>query len=335
MKLELAKMFHRDDLQQAEAKKKEEKTKAGQLRAGNSGIFLEDGNMAGACPRKAYLRLNGIDIEPSDDRFIMFEFGRENETIIIDKLKRQIGNTFDVTGDDVNSFSWKLPSGRTVSGRPDVVISSKNGTALATLELKMVASLWTARDVVFNNSPKLAHIIQASHAMIKLGCPAKLVYIQPVDFQTPMWANTVEQFPQPGEPFSELIEYTEKEVSGGRGQAKKKVMMPKKVVPSRTVYDLEVDITGCIKYRREESKEAWTVTPVSQESIEAFYRFIDEMPSVGLGPRPLSLKACGDFENYTQCQYCELAGICDRLEKQDQAWLDECKQAVAGGLLKK
>ena len=180
--------------------------------------------------------------------------------------------------------------------------------------------------------------------MAKLGTqsmplPGKLVYIQPVDYQTPMWGSTVDMFPKPGEPLCELVEYTEKEISEGRGKAavKKKVMMPKKVLPSRTAYDLQFNKDGFVSYRNELSKGAWTDTPVSMEGIEAFYSMVDSMgwADAPLGPRPISLKSCGDFENYTMCQYCELSAHCDRLEKQPKAWFAEIQQAVKDGMLKK
>lgn len=337
MKLDILDILRRDDLQQQEQTKADGAEKSEHLRAGNSGIMLPDGNIAGTCHRKAFLRLKGVDIEPDANRLIMFEFGRQNETIIIEKLKRVLGDTFTITGDDTNTIEWQLASGRTVSGRPDIIISSKNGEALLLLEMKMVSSLWTARDVVFGNSPKLGHVIQTTHYAGKKDCPAKVVYIQPVDFQTPMWSSTVDMFPKPGEKLSELVEYTEKEVSEGRGKGavKKLTKIPKKVLPSRTVYDLKLDSDGYVSYRNETSKSGWTDTPVSMDAIEKFYEYVDQMEVGGLGPRPLSLKACGDFENYTQCQYCELSGLCDRFEQMPDRWFEEVERSVRNGTLKK
>lgn len=337
MKLDILDILKRDDMQQQEESKTQNKEKAGQLRAGNAGILMEDGNFAGSCPRRAFLRLKELDVEVDENRLVMFEFGRQNETIVIDKLRRQLGDSVVVTGDDVNKIAWTTDSGRTVSGRPDIIISDKTGKPLLVLEMKMIASLWTAKDVVFNNSPKLAHIIQAAHYGYTVGAPIKLVYIQPVDFQTPMWGNTVEQFPKPGEPLSELIEYTEKDVSQGRGKDAKKtrVMMPKKLLPSRTVYDVVVEEDGSVKYRKEGAKGGYSKTCVKMQDIESFYNAVEAMETGPLGPRPVALNADGGFGSYTPCDYCELKGLCDKYEKQPTVWLKEIAAAINNGTLKK
>ena len=330
MKINILDILNRDDLQQQEQHKADNVGKEDMLRAGNCGLMLPDGNHTGACTRKSYLRLKGIDLEAEANRLVMFEFGRQNEAIIIDKLHRQLGDTMLITGDDVNTISWQLPSGRTVSGRPDVVIANKSKEPVLLLEMKLICSVWTARSVVFGNEPKMGHIIQAMHYAMKLGVPCKLVYVQAVDFSVPGWG--MNDLPTEGQVNSEFIEYSDKIDK----KTQTKIRSPKKLLPCRVVYDLELDATGCVRYRREESKLRWTVTPVTMEGITQFYEAVDDMATgkTGLGARPISLKACGDFENYTLCQYCELNPICDRLEKQPDKWLEAVKEAVSAGLVK-
>ena len=329
MKLNILDILKRDDLQQQESTKVDNEKKAGQLRAGNSGLVLPDGNVTGACARKAFLRLQGVDLEAEENRLIMFEFGRKNEDIIIEKLKRQLGDTMVITGDDVNTISWKLTSGREVSGRPDVVLANKAGKPILLLEMKLISSMWTTRSVVFGNEPKMAHIIQATHYATKLGCPVKLVYVQAVDFQVPGWG--MDNLPAEGEVGSEHIEYTDKVDK----KTNKKIRVAKKLLPVRVVYDLEALPNGNVRYRKEDSKGFWTETPVNMDGIIKFYEVVDDMENSGnLGPRPICLKACGDFENYTLCQYCSICSFCDRLEKQPDKWYAEVQEAASKGLIK-
>jgi hypothetical protein len=329
VKFNILDLLHRDDLQQQVEHAEGNKEKEGQLRAGNAGIMLPDGNLAGSCPRLAYLRLKGIDLPADEDRAVMFEFGRQNEVILIDKLKRQFKDSLVITGDDVNSINWKLPSGRTVSGRPDIVIADKSGKPLVVLEAKMICSLWTGKSVRLENAPKLPHLIQAAHYASKLACPCKLVYIQSVDFQIP-WGGAI-KWPEQGSPEGACIEYKVRDQKVGKGPTAKtqRVACAQKLLPGRKVYDVEMH-EGSIRYRDEQSSSFWTVTPITQEGIEGYYEHIDRMEAKGdLGPRPLALKGCGDFESYVPCDYCDLKAACDKYEGKPVLWLAEAAKVAA------
>ena len=320
MKINMSDLMKCDDLQQQVEHEEEGKLKSEHLRAGNAGILLDDGNCAGACPRQAFLRLKGISVPSDEDRAVMFEFGRENETIIINKLKRQLGNSMVVTGDDINSIEWKLPNGRVVSGRPDVVVSTKDGTPVLMLELKLLCSMWTSKSVVFGGEAKLGHLIQAAHYMTHMKCPCKLIYVQAVDFHVSDWSMAFKGLPKPGENRSELIEYSEKLDK----KTNTKYMAPKKMLPSRTVFDVSFGEDGFVQFRREDSKNGFTKTPINSESIVKYYELIDRMEAEGLGNRVLALKSTGDFEGYSACDYCELKPACDKYEKHLDKWLVEC-----------
>jgi hypothetical protein len=194
--------------------------------------------------------------------------------------------------------------------------------------MKLVSSLWTAVSVMFGSEPKLAHIIQAAHYGLKLGVPIKLVYISAVDWQVP-WK--IKELPEEGELLSEYIEYSDKKNT----KLNKMERAPKKILPFRATYDLEVGEDGFVRYRKEESKNKWTTTPVTLSFIENFYSMVDTMDKEGLGPRPITLKSCGDFATYNICDYCQVKPFCDRLEAHPAKWLEEVRKANDAGQLKK
>jgi hypothetical protein len=332
LKINLKELLERDDKASNLEHAEQSAEKLGVLRAGNSGIMMEDGNFAGSCPRTTYLRLKGVDIPAPADRAVMFEFGRINETILIDKLKRTMGSTFVITGDDVNTVEWQTSSGRKVSGRPDIVVAQKDGKPLLVVEAKMCGSLSTVRDCRFGNKPKLAHICQAAHYGWRLDAPIKLVYIQSVDYATQMWPSNVKEYPKPGQAGSEQIDYTEKEI-GAKGK-KEIVMMPKRIKPGRTVYDVVIEEDGMVRYRLEGGKGAWSSTAVSIDAIVAFYEHVDAIESTQvLGPRPLSIDVKGDFLQWDNCSYCSCKPFCDSFETKLEVWFKNIKDANDRGEL--
>jgi hypothetical protein len=280
-----------------------------------------------------FLRLNGVNLPSPPDRAVMFEFGRINEVILIDKLKRTLGDAFDITGDDVNTVEWTTVAGRKVTGRPDIVIRKKDGTPVLMMEAKLASSLGTVRDCRFGNKPKLAHVCQAVHYGWLLDVPIKLVYIQNVDFATQMWPSNVKEYPKPGEPGSEQIDYTEKEI-GAKGK-KEIVQMPKKIKPGRTVYDIEIaPEDGTVRYRLEGSKGAWKNTEVTIDEIVEFYEHVDTMRmDEALGPRPLAIDVNGDFLQWSNCNYCSIKPYCDNYETRTERWFNEVKAANERGEL--
>lgn len=332
MKIDLKDLLERDDKATNLEHAEQSKDKAGILRVGNSGILMPDGNFAGSCPRRAYLRLKEIDIPAPADRAVMFEFGRINEVILIDKLRRAMGPTFDITGDDVNTVEWKTSTGRAVTGRPDIVVKTKDGKPVLVIEAKMCGSLGTVRDARFGNSPKLAHVCQAAHYGWLMDAPIKLIYVQSVDYATQMWPSNVKEYPKPGEPGSEQIAYTEKEI-GAKGK-KEIVQMPKKILPGRTVYDVVIDEDGSIKYRLEGAKGAYTKTCVHIDSIVQFYEHVDAIDKTkSLGSRPISIDIKGNFLNWDNCNYCSVKPFCDSFETKLERWLQEVKAENDKGLL--
>jgi hypothetical protein len=167
-----------------------EKEKVGVLRGGNSGIITPEGRVIGACPRLAYLRYKGYnlsDIEPM--RHLMFAAGLSNEDIWVDVLKRSWDGPI-LTEEDVPT-KWETENGIAVTGRPDIVlcdfVSGIDGPRTSHepklgLELKLISSLWTARNVLIEDMPKYNHVIQAAHYSWQLGIPFELWYTCRADY---------------------------------------------------------------------------------------------------------------------------------------------------------
>jgi hypothetical protein len=295
----------------------QEALRIGNLRAGNSALMTEAGEILGnQCARTTLLRKLGIQYEEtSADRLLMFGAGRLNEDFWVQKLRRVWSGR--ILLEEEIPTSWLTASGTSVTGRPDVVLTSDEaGTKpVLGLEMKMVSSVWTARDVRILGKPKLDHLIQAGHYAHQLGIPYKLVYTSYVDFAVAGWMQ--KQFPAYGQPGSEIIEYSDLNKKTGKRE-------PKKVLPFYYIYDLSWGREGYLQYSVEGSREV-TESPVRYEDIVRYYEFVDQMEATGqLGPRPLNVEADGGLGNWSKCDYCPLLPVCNSHEKRGlTAWLDE------------
>lgn len=304
----------------------EESTKVGILRAGNTGLLEVVNNaktgkpsveVSGKCHRLSFLRFKGIRIEEhGEERELMFDGGRGNEDLwAAILLKAWTGKL--LREEDV-PISWELPSGIKVTGRPDLVLADNDGVPVKGIELKLVSSLWTARDVLLDK-PKPPHLMQAAHYMWRLSeqtgksVPFELWYTSRVD-----WAvngNWVQKlFPKKGEKASEYCEYNE--TSGEI----------KKVLPFRKGFllrwkgdtldsPLEVSPVG--------GKPNWSASIVTRRRILDYFEYVAKMEAnKELGPRPMNLNADGTKGNYDPCDYCSLKQHCNTWEdKGFEAWL--------------
>lgn len=295
---------------------KHEVLKKGVLRAGNTGVVLSDGSVVGKCARQTYLRLVGIDADVDDaSRELMFAAGRTNEDSWKDLFIRAgIPESFIRCEDEV-PIHWTTKSGRSVTGRPDLVIGEWTGvTDKATwrpikgIELKLVSSVWTGRDVALKGQPKSMHLMQAAHYSWKLGVPFELWYTARADFAIGSgWEQ--KNFPNMGMPGSEFIEYNEK---GGK----------KKLKPFIVGYELAWNEKDELQYRRiGPYTSPWTLTFISKKGIEDYFELVDDLAArdmknvSALPPRPLNLNPTGDKEGYSICSYCPMEKVCDSTEK--------------------
>lgn len=289
-----------------------EVAKLGNLRAGDSGGMTRGGDVIGGCHRRAYLRsVLGIEAEiPDAESLLMFEIGKANELVWVDKLKRSWPGL--IKQEEEIPIKWTTTSGVNVTGRPDIVLCKADGTPMLGIEHKAICSLWTARDVSFELTPKLKHLMQAAHYAWQLNVPYRLVYTQYVNYAIPGdWA--AKMFP----PSNPLVEVNDKGA-------------PKHVRPHVTIYEIGFDATGLIQYRLE-SAPVWTKTRWSVSDIERYYEFVSAMKErKALGPRPTPVKADGKKAGYSDCSYCPLSDVCDKHENNWEKWHDEVKNRCAG-----
>ena len=289
--------------------------KKGILRAGNTGLLLPDGSVIGKCARQTYLRLDGISAGEDDaSREFMFAAGRTNEDSWIDLLVRAGIPNDHIKREEEIPISWQTRSGRTVSGRPDIVLGEPRlGAFVPTkgIELKLVSSLWTARDVAIKQEPKAMHLMQAAHYSWKLGdLPFELWYTSRADFAINGWAQ--KNFPKQDQPGAKYCQYNEK------GE-------PLKTIPFIVGYELDWN-KGVLEYRSLTSPGGkWIPTIVTKKAIEDYFELVDSMTQEGneqLPPRPLNVSASGEKGGYSICSYCPLQQVCDKKESQGKtAWV--------------
>jgi hypothetical protein len=318
-----------------------EQQKLGNLRAGSSGIMIPTGEVAGSCVRKAHIRQLGLELEDlSEDKLLMFDLGFANEDVIADKLKSVLPEGHTILREEEIPVEWTTTNGTRVTGRPDIVICKTTGAdpnkltrahnnmllqPTLGLELKSVHSIWTARDVLFGGKPKLSNVIQAAHYMWQLNVPYKLIYSAYSQLGQGMagkddWIS--KQFPRPGQPFSEYVEYNPK------GQIKH-------IRQFEIVYDLQFSDKGVVQFKLEDDTK-WKDTIVTRDGIIRFFEATSQVQSTGvLGPRPSQVDLFGEKAGYSDCSYCPLKDICDRLEKTNYStWLQEV-QNISSSLKKK
>lgn len=310
--------------------KQGEKLKVGTLRAGTSGIMSETGDVAAQCHRKAHLRQLGVELEePTKANLIMWELGTLNEVSVYQNLLRTLASDEVILREEEIPTTWFTENQTKVTGRPDMVIckvEKKDGdtelrTPVRVLELKSVSSFSTGLSVLFERTPKLAHLAQLGHYMWKLGTGrGSLIYKQYAKQAVADWVVRLGKLPKQGEPLSEFLEYN---------KAKK----PGSVLPFEIVYDVVIDNQGTICYKLEtEAGDRYTKTVVSIGDINRFYEFVSTMQSEKkLGPRPKTVKANGKEEigwNMCQARYCALSETCDKHESNYDNWVSNVLKLV-------
>lgn len=334
--------------------KKQEGERIGTLRAGNSGIMSAQGQVAGECHRITHLRSLGIDTRGGAPDFatsIMFDRGYNNEEIILEDLQVTLNPGEVILREKQIETSWTTSNGTKVTGSPDFVIALAanqytEGAKLITrgvlgevlpqdrhiyavpqygIEAKSVASFWTSRDLLVDRQPKLPHMIQAAHYMWQMGIPWRLLYRQYALQLVPDWFKP--KLPQPGERYSEFLEYNlDKPLRGGRQDA----VDIKQVRPFELVYELQFEDTrdGRLKYREEGTDDEWKFTVIKRDDIRKYYEYVSTMGDIKqLGSRPIDIDLIGDKLAYSKCSYCPLQEVCDKSESKGyETWLSEVKK---------
>lgn len=292
-----------------------ETEKVGVLRGGSVGLYDEGTNtFTGTCPRRAFLRYKGVDVIEDDvgasDRTLMFEAGVTNEDSWYKRLVKSWQGV--ILREEEIQIAWSM-DGTPVTGRPDIVLCDKSSTPQYGVELKLVSSLWTARDVL-SNSPKTIHLIQAAHYSWQLGIPFSLCYTNRFDIAVLGFAQ--KHFPKMAQEGSQYCEYNQK------GEIKKVMPFMKEFMllwKNDTIHYVDSDT----------QKEVTTI--VTKKRIEDFYRQVSKMDkSSSLPPRPVNLYADGKAMDWTACDYCPLSQVCDDSEaKGKDIWLNNVKKELS------
>lgn len=299
--LNLKKLYSQGVKKLQETRAQDELKKRGNLRAGNTGVVDEKGVPHGACPRVAWLRSEGHEIPPADDKLLMFTTGFANEDDWMEKLGQSWHGS--ILQEEEIPTEWFTDSGYKVTGRPDIVLCGSDHQPKAVLELKSIQSFWTIRDIALKNSPRIAHLAQAAHYMWQLGTeeqhlPGYLIYTSQTNRMIP-WK------------YKEEFKGTRFEDERGMN-----------VIPFHYQYDLDMR-DGMLYYKGEGADAEWTPTIITQDRIKRFYEVVGEMAQTKkLAPRPSANDATGG-KKYAPCQYCPFSSVCDSYEDQEfDTWLD-------------
>jgi hypothetical protein len=335
----------------------EEATKSGVLRGGSAGLLFENGDHTGNCLSKTYLRYSGVDTSsleeeniPNGGRELMFSAGRFNEDAWMTVLSAS-GYKGKILREEDIPISWKTRRTKTkVTGRPDIVLCKSDGTPVTGLELKLICSIWTARTVLINRTPKMSHLIQAAHYMWKLGVPFELWYTSRTDFEASSDFN-LRMYPAYGEPGSELFTYRFSRIVADplNGDFKRSAIDETKYLLLREAgeeveakvgkykpfiqgFKLFFDTKGRLWYVDAVRPEAEAqLTIVTQDRIANYYEKVAEL--VAVPEEPVTLKPDGKKENYKLSSYCSLGKFCCKMRQGDdiKEWVEDVKVLVAGG----
>ena len=299
--------------------KESEQGKLGILRAGNTGALLANGKAVGKCMRLSLLRALGVDGDVENtSREFMFAAGRTNEDSWLEKLAASGIPLSRIKRETDWPISWQLTSGRMVTGRPDFVLLDAEGKPERGLELKLVSSIWTGRDVLIKGRPKMEHLLQATHYAWKVGCTFEIWYTNRALFQIPYMGNV--KWPARGSALSKYFDYDD-DTDEVRSMTPFSVGFEVRVPTVETEPVEFAPIT--------EGPRVWVKSPISVAGIRNWYETLDKhIPETytKLPPRPDSLLADGDRKSSKVCSYCPLSQVCDKREgRTKQEWIKEAQ----------
>lgn len=327
--------------------KQEESSKLGILRAGNTGMITSEGQIIGPCLGLTYLRFKGVDVKGLEDdgdfsgiqgRELMFEAGRSNEDLWTEVLKQAWSGT--ILRESEIATSWTTSQGIRVTGRPDVVLCTKEGKPVLGLELKLVSGFWTAYNVLCKGQPKFNHLLQAAHYSWQLKVPFEVWYASRSDYHTVGWISS--QLPKPGEPGSDILEYTYYRLNADQSKTKvakwqwqkltpeDRTAEPLKILPALHGYRIEFKPDGFLYYQDiSNPKETWLKSIITLDNIQRYYETIADGIEI-VPPEPTLTKANGTKENYKARDYCPLGPLCCAYQKGKpiDEWTDAIKKEL-------
>lgn len=326
-----------------------EKDKVGTLRGGNTGIYIKETNtILGKSARDAYLRYKGIkvkNIEPN--RNLMFQAGRFNEDAWLETLRAAWEGEIKCE-EEVPTY-WETSNGTPVTGRPDVVLFKDNKPYLG-LELKLASSIWTCRDILFEDTPRFDHLAQAAHYMWQTGCPFELWYANRVDFhpnemvdrlmpryKSEDWNRLKDCFEaayykmvvsKKGNKYRKRIKLSEFE-AGKYGWNEGEVNCGMlKIYPFTAGFKLEFNSMGFLEYTSVQTGQTKR-TPITIQRIKDFFELVSRIDETKMLP-PVShgAKPDGSRLNYSVNDYSPIGDINLKYPGPEglDKWLEEVKK---------
>lgn len=291
--------------------------KVGTLRGGSVGLYdAPTDTFTGKCPRQAYLRYKGIKYEIDSPEVrrsnqLLFEAGFANEDKWLEVIKASWKGK--ILQEEEFPIEWQVTPEVKGTGREDIILCDDKGNAVHMLELKQIASLWSARNIL-TNAPDLGQLTQAANYMFRTGIPVSMLYSLRAHMAVLGWAQ--KNFPKMGEEGSQYCEYNDK------GEIKK-------VLPFFKVYNLLLDSDRNVKYVDEDTGNEYP-TIINLERIDGYYEYVAKMgPENKMPPRPVTLMPDGKKGGFNPCDYCSLKPTCDKFEGGGlQIWESEVKKLV-------
>jgi hypothetical protein len=247
----------------------------GNIRGGSVGVIWDD-RVVGHCHRVALLRMLGINKRPADNNTqIMFDAGLSAEQHIA-TLIRSAG--YKTLQESEIPVLYEM-EGKTVSGRPDIVIVADDGTKTG-LEIKTVCSTFTAEAVGVKGEPKLEHLTQAAHYSHRLDIPYILLYWNPNVF-VPTY----------------FLKKTHPDVH--------------KIPPFIKMYEMA--------WRDDVLFVDGKQTIITKSGIDGFVRLVTLMEKhKSIGDKFSSYTYVGKKMTYSLCTYCEFQHVCKQTNDYDE-----------------
>ncbi len=295
----------------------EKKEEGGEIRGGSCGVILGK-QIIGECHRKAHLRFLGGDSILGEETELMTRKGEVVEDIVLADL--QAGG-WEMEDAKTIDLGWKLNQ---VSGRGSMdILMKRPGAKFATmgLELKDINSMHVMRAKHYQLNPDPKHVIQAANYAIRYG-----------DYRG------LKDKDGKSIPLPYAILYTFRSVMHTQGlpdyimeDIRKQGMLdvefndngwPKAVQPFYRIYYIGWTFNGQATYWTAGMKEP-QVTGITRETLDKYYSAVstDIAATGNLGPRPSNKDLCGNT-TFRQCDYCDLAPICNEYEGDYAQWRD-------------
>ena len=285
------------------------------LRGGNTGCISSDYNTSwGSCVRKAHLRQLGIELLPDVTSMLMFDGGYSNEADVSRYLDAD-GVPYKREGDCPTS--WQTSTDVAVTGSPDYILEEGAEGGARGIELKQIAGVTTALDVL-EGRPKTANLMQSAHYSWQNNyMPWSLVYINRCYFTKLEKFRVIPRLEKAPASFGKAVYFGK---VGG-------------IQPFISEVELFWEESGeegrVLHYRSDACPDKTVATNITSAAIERYYEVAAKLGETQkLGPRPSNLSALGDKKDFSPCGLCEYKDVCDAYEDNYEEWLDNMKLFV-------